>query len=342
MAASLSPIAASAGTIDSLLAQTPDKIVCEGYVENNWEIFMMDATGANLKNLTNTPDTHELYPQVSPDGSKIAFVSDEGEGRKKIRSVWVMDIDGKNRKKVADYARQPFWAPNGTTLGYLPQEYKKFSAMDFSTKGMMFYDLESGKATPHPNAKLHHLYNPGFSPDGKWISATVHAGMGFSHADILIEANGPQVVDLKVHGCRPAISRDGKFLAWGASDHEIEIAPIDWTCTPPALGNPLVTIKDKKNKIYHVAWAPSGKCVTLSRGVPGKGDLSKPGTLSAASEIVGVYATGWNIFAVALEGGGTIDMGAAPAGRWVALTKDGHSYKESDWVAGAAGACRTD
>lgn len=38
-----------------------------------------------------------------------------------------------------------------------------------------------GHRTAHPNSEaLHHLYNIHFTPDGKWIAATVHAGMGFN------------------------------------------------------------------------------------------------------------------------------------------------------------------
>ena len=49
---------------------------------------------------------------------------------------------------------------------------------------MSFYDVASGKIAPHPNsANLFHLYNPSFAPNGKWIVATVHAGMGVSHRD---------------------------------------------------------------------------------------------------------------------------------------------------------------
>ena len=91
----------------------------------------------------------------------------------------VMDTDGRNRRKLADYAREPFWSPDSKTIGYLPQEYPRFNVIDYYTKGMNFFDLATGKLTPHPNSeRLHHLYNPSFAPNGKWIAATVHAGMG--------------------------------------------------------------------------------------------------------------------------------------------------------------------
>ena len=323
-----------AGSFKGELSAYPYKLTCEGYENGNWDIFIMNADGSNLMNLTNTPDVHELYPQVSPNGKMIAFVSDKGTNRKKIRSVWIMDIDGKNRIKVADYARQPFWKPDSKTLGYLPQEYKKFSPKDFSTKGMVFYNLETKTKKMHPNAKkLAHLYNPGFSPNGKWIVATVHAGMGFKHADIFIEADGDKIINTKVHGCRPSFSPDGKYLGWGATDHMIEVATINWSSGQPSLGPVVFKLIDKKNKIYHTEWAPNGQWLTFSRGQKGGGDRSKPGTCMTAREVVGVYATGWNIFTVKIIKGGSIDLNdASKKDLYLKVTTKGASYKEPDWI----------
>ena len=171
------------------LKGSPFKIAYECYVNGNWEIFVMNADGSEPYNLTSTPKEHEHYPQVSPDGSKICFSVDDGEGRDAVRSLHVMDIDGRHRKKLADHAREPFWRPDGKVIGFLPQEYAKFNVIDYYTKGMSFYDLATGRIEPHPNStNLHHLYNPSFAHNGKWIVSTVHAGMGFDHAILAIEA----------------------------------------------------------------------------------------------------------------------------------------------------------
>src|SRR5262245_33108721 len=78
------------------LKSLPFKIAWECYVNGNWEIFVMNADGSGKKNLTNTPGQHEHYPQISPDGTKIAYTVDTGEGRDAVRSLWVMDIHGKH------------------------------------------------------------------------------------------------------------------------------------------------------------------------------------------------------------------------------------------------------
>ncbi len=324
---------AQAAPLRDTLATVPFRVAYECYTNNNWEIFVVSADGSDPVNLTNTPQEHEHYPQVSPDGRRICFSVDQGEGRETVRSLWVMDTDGKNRRKLVERAREPFWAPDGKVIGFLPQEFPRFSVIDYSTKGMSFYHLDSGKIEPHPNsANLHHLYNPCFAPNGKWIAATVHAGMGYDHAILLIEACGNKIINLNIPGCRPCLSPDGKQIAWGPGDHEIAAAPINLEGDNPSVGPWRVRIKDEKNKIYHVDWSPDSRFLSISRGPEGEGDLSKPGSFTAACEIVGVYAPGWDILAVSAERNGILDLEKASDADFAWLTRNGCSNKESAWI----------
>lgn len=314
------------------LKACPFKIAHECYINDNWEIFVMNPDGSEPVNLTNTPKEHEHYPQVSPDGTKIAFSVDEGEGRDAVRSLWVMDVDGKNRKKLTDHAREPFWRPDGKVIGFLPQEFPKFNVMDYYTRGMSFYDLATGKIEPHPNStNIFHLYNPSFAPNGKWIVSTVHAGMGFGHAILAIEAHGDRIINLKIPGCRPCISPDGKQLAWGSGDHEVVLAPIDLDSDAPAVGPWRLRIQDKTNETYHVDWSPDSRFVSLDYGPASKGDPTKVGTFQAACEIVGVIAPGWNLCVVAADKEGVVDLNHTTDTDFLLLTTNGLSNKESAW-----------
>jgi Tol biopolymer transport system component len=313
------------------LKSTGFKIAYESYVNDNWEIFSMNADGSGVVNLTKTPNEHEHYPQISPDGTKICFAVDRGEGREAVRSLYLMDIDGGHRKKLIDNAREQFWSPDGKKIGFLPQEYTKFNVIDYYTKGMSFYDLATGQVEPHPNsANLHHLYNPSWAPNGKWIAATVHAGMGVGHAILLIEAHGDKIINLKIPGCRPCISPDGKQIAWGAGDHEIAAAAIDLDSDQPVITDWRLRIKDHTNEIYHVDWSPDSRFLSFSRGPASRGDPNKPGTFQAACEIVGVYAPGWNLCTVSAEKDGIVDL-TNTNGDFFMLTTNGASNKESAW-----------
>jgi len=320
------------------LPDLPYKIVYESYEGDNWELFVMGADGSGKTNLTNTKDSHELYPQTSPDGKRICFVSDTGEGRTTVRTVCVMNADGSGRKAIAEYGRQPFWSPDSKTVGYLPQEFPKFNVVDYFTKGLTFYNVETGESRPHPiSEKLHHLYNPCFSANGKWIVSTVHAGMGFKHAILRIDADGDKIENLGIGGCRPCLSPDGKKIAWGESDHKITVAEFPADADDPKVGKRLFEVVHKKDKIYHVDWAPDSKHLSFSRGVPSKGDISKRGTHEAACEIVGVFAKGWDVFVVpvALSEGvepEVLDLAVAGEDAFANVTGNGSSNKEPAWL----------
>lgn len=294
------------------------KIVYETYRDGNWELYMVDADGANPVNLTRTPNVHELYPHVSPDGTKVCFVVDEGEGAAMVRNVYYMNMDGSGRTLVARNAREPCWSPDGTAIAYLKGEFEEFCYKDFATKGIYVYDLRTGRHEEHPNKGIHHLYNLCWSPDGRWFLATVHGGMGYKHGILAIEVNGTGVFNLEIPGCRPDVSPDGKKVAWGASDWDLFVGDLDFSGPRPRVVNsrPVVT-SAKPIKIYHIDWSPDGRYVTFSRGP------EKPKSLKdLAPEMVGIIAEGWNICVA----------DATRKNRWAILTTDGKSNKEPDWA----------
>ena len=307
---------ASAQDLVAELKAYPHRIIYETYQDGNWELFVASADGSDKVNLTRTPDVHELHPHASPDGAKIAFVVDEGEGESKVRNVYAMNRDGAERKLVAANARQQCWNGDGTLLAYLQGESDQFTYTDYATKGVFIYDPATGEHREHPNRELYHLYNPCWSPDGKWFISTVHAGMGHRHAILAIEAEGTGVYNLEIPGCRPDVSPDGKRIAWGPGDFALRIGDLDFSGPRPKVVNVRdVMTSPKPMKIYHIDWSPDGKYVAFSRGPAAK-------IMGRIPEIVGVRAEGWNVCVA--------DAGAA--NRWIAVTTDGHCNKEPDWI----------
>ena len=298
------------------LEEIPFKIVYETYRKtngrNNWELYLINADGSDSVNLTRTPDTDEMYPHVSPDGTKICFVTDEGTGRRKVRSVYYMNIDGTGRVKVVDNARQPCWGPDGKSIAYLKGEYERYSTREYATSGLFIYDMQTRQHRQHPNRALHHIYAICWSPDGNWFVGVVHGGMDYSDTILTFEANGTRVFDLErwaVKGCRPDLSVDGKKMVWGETDWNLCVGDFDVKSPTPRVTN----IRDvvnclRKSKVYHVDISPDGRYIAFSYG-PFKGGQN-----------VGGKARGWNICVA--------DM----TGKWVQITVDGNHNKEPDWV----------
>jgi TolB protein len=316
------PAALPQGSPEELLKELKTvrhKIVYESNRDGNWDLWVMNADGSNNVNLTKTPDVAELYPKVSPDGTKICFCADEGKGEEKARNLYVMNADGSGRMKIADNSREPCWSADGTKIAFLRGEFEKFSYSDFATRGIFTYDLATGQIRQHPNKKIEHLYTLNWSPDGKWFVATVHGGMGFKHGILALEAEGEGVYDLNLGGCRPDLSPDGKQIAWGHGDYAVGVADLDFSSIPPKATNVRNIVESKDPmETYHVDWSPDGKYVAFSYGPKHQGKNLK----GLLPEFPGVEAPGWN----------TTVADVSKKNTFVQVTNDGKSCKEPDWM----------
>ncbi len=80
------------------------------------EIYVMDSSGGNVRQLTNN-DTSDYFPSWSPDGSQIAFASlREGNW-----DIYVMDTKGRNVGRLTEDSSvdwEPAWSPDGTRLAF--------------------------------------------------------------------------------------------------------------------------------------------------------------------------------------------------------------------------------
>ena len=86
----------------------------ENNVIGNWEVFVMNADGANPINLTNNL-AWDSSPDWSPDGDRIAFTSD----RDGNSEVYVMNADGTNPINLTNHPAtedSPDWAPDGNQI----------------------------------------------------------------------------------------------------------------------------------------------------------------------------------------------------------------------------------
>ncbi len=293
------------------LKKIPYKLVYESFQNGNWDIHIINADGTGERNLTNTSGIHELYPKVSPNGREVCFVADRGEGRNRKRDLYVMDIDGTNRRLISKNSRQPAWSPDGKYIAFVKAESsRRFSMESWSTKGLYLYNTQREKIEKHPNSRLEHLYNLAWTVDGKYITATVLGGMGYRHTNIAIERNGKRYFRLGIIGCRPESNAKGNRIAWGRNDREFRMAPLNMKRRPPvSQKSKRRFIKVKKGyEIYHIDWSPDDKFVAFTYG-------------PKAEQKVGGMAPGWNIC-----------IGEVATGKWTMITSDGNHNKEPDWI----------
>lgn len=122
-------------------------------------ISVMDADGTNEKRLTN--NTYDFAPQWSPDGKKIAFVSQ----RDGTSEIYVMNGDGTNQTRLTNSSAIVYFpklSPDGTKIVGIAKKY------DDVLDELYVTDIDGTHPIRLTTNSLHN-YSPDWSSDGKKI-----------------------------------------------------------------------------------------------------------------------------------------------------------------------------
>jgi imidazolonepropionase-like amidohydrolase/Tol biopolymer transport system component len=113
---------------------------------------------------------YEQQPRFSPDGKRIAFVSDRGGGD----NIWVMNVDGSDKRQVTkeDFRllNQPSWSPDGR---FIVAKKHFTTGRSLGTGEVWLYHVSGGggvQLVKRASEVLQkELGEPIFAPDGKSI-----------------------------------------------------------------------------------------------------------------------------------------------------------------------------
>jgi hypothetical protein len=228
------------------------EIAFTSYRDGNAEIYLMNADGSNLINLTQNAAL-DVNPSWSPYGSQIAFMSDR-DGNEEIYTMNADGSDPRNLTQNAAYDIAPAWSPDGSQIAFTSDRdgNREIYVMNFD--GSDIHRLTNNETNDiHAN----------WSPDGMQIAYSSGSDIYIINADGTNPRNLTQDAGENVD-FSPAWSPDGRQIAF---QHGSDIYIMD------ADGNNIRPLVDESSASGDPTWSPDGRFIAFSYQPDGLDDI---------------------------------------------------------------------
>ena len=252
--------AASAGDNSLIVFATdrdgPDPIGDYG----NAEIYVMNPDGSGQRRLTNEKAADNT-PAFSPDGRRIAFVSQRGGGR----DIYVMNADGTEQKRLTDFtklglaAANPSWSPDGKRVVFR-SAVNRVNVYIINADGTGLIKL-----TDEPRG----VAMPAWSPDGRKIAfSNLRHGKPQIYVMDTDGGNEVRLTSNTSRDNRPAWSPDGRLIAFHSDrDGNMEIYVMN------ADGSDQRRLTRNPAEDSYPSWSPDGKRIVFMSVVLGHNQI---------------------------------------------------------------------
>lgn len=138
--------------------------------DGHLNLYIMDADGSNVRQLTKTKDCYNGGPFFSPDGKRVIFRADRD--KKDALQLYVINSDGTGERQLTNNDGVnwcPYWHPNNKHIIYAGADHSNPKARPNYDLHLMNVETKATKRVTYaPGADV----LPVFSPDGKKLMWT--------------------------------------------------------------------------------------------------------------------------------------------------------------------------
>jgi len=159
------------------------------------DLYLVNADGSGLTQITDSPDRDETKPRTSPDGKRFTF--NYGDYLVDVKTLETRPLWG-------GYV----WTPDSRRTAYCGKS------------GIIYTDVETGEKT-RPVRTERRVSVADLSHDGKWFLFELRDFQGSKYSIDFMSADGGPIRKMPNHPagggeCHPGFSPDGRWMCWNS------------------------------------------------------------------------------------------------------------------------------
>jgi len=238
------------------------------------DLYIVNADGSGLKQLTNTPEKDEHTPRTSPDGK--CFTYNYGDYLVDVKTLKTRELGG-------GYV----WAPDSRRT------------VECGKYGITYTDIETGKRSK-PIKVDRKVSFADLTCDGKWFIFEIRNYLGSQYTIDYMSSEGGEIHKMPNHPikageCHPAFSPDGKWMCWNSGD-SLSLRKFDPALPGGSDGEIITLPKEKIGQDPCGRWSHCGRYIAYTK-IPHQGSWKAHSPICivrlADRETITISPPGW-------------------------------------------------